>query len=350
MSHESQGDPYGLPELLAADYWQRLQDHFAEVLGVGLRTVTADRTLFIDPSWPAGLDAQKLTTSLALGDELDELLRPGNLPRDTVTTTTPVGLSFSICPLRATPDRIVGYLVVGPVVLGRREDPEQFRSRVATLGLDPQAVWPLMLTVKVYSFGGMRSLLRLLEDVTTTVLELANQSRALRSIVNTPKVEQALARYYMERLAQSMLEVAMAATQAEGGSVMLYDRSRQTLQISAALGLDASVLEGTRVPRGMGIAGRVASGRRVVLLDDRTTDEELRGLMTRHDLVSSLVAPLISELDQPPLGVLNLRTSDPTRRFTQEHVELLRRLTQLAATALVGFHLSLGQIPPPAAA
>ena len=32
--------------------------------------------------------------------------------------------------------------------------------------------------------------------------------------------------------------------------------------------------------------------------------------------------------------MLNLRTANPQRRFTQEHVELIRRLLNLAAVAL----------------
>ena len=344
-----------LLELVPPQQWQRLQDHFAEVLGIGLRTISHDKTLLINPSWPLSLDAEKIATLLKLGEELEELLPAGAMPRETITISRPVGLSFSVCPLRATPDRVLAYLVAGPVALGHREDADQFRRRVTELGLDYSAMWPLMLTIKVCSFGAMRAMLRLLEDVTNSLLELAYKARSLKgAAADAPKIDQAMMQYSRDRLTESLLDAAMAMTGADGGSVMLFDRQRQSLQITAARGLPEDVVAGTRVRQGQGIAGLAVAGSEILLLDEQTTDNRLKPLMTRPEIASSLVAPLVAETSQSPVGVLSLRTTSSARRFTTAHVDILRRLMNLAGMALGGLQLagsaprSLSPSSPPA--
>jgi GAF domain-containing protein len=69
--------------------------------------------------------------------------------------------------------------------------------------------------------------------------------------------------------------------------------------------------------------------------------------MRRKDLASSLVAPLTLEAEQEPIGVLNLRTTNREHRFTPEHVEMLRRLLELAGIALGNFRSVFNQARTP---
>jgi hypothetical protein len=330
-----------LPELVAPDQWQRLQDHFADVLGIGLRTCTADRRLIVNPSWPVGLDIQKLTAVFKLGEELDELLPHGQPPTETTTILRPSGISFSVCPLRASPARVAAYFAGGPIVLGRRETADQLRQRAQMAGTDPSVLWPLMLTIKLYSFGAMRSVLQLLEQVGTTLLQLADEAHRQRPAAPTD-MDRTAAAYYTDRVSQSLLEAATAVTGAEGGSVMLFDRARGVLQIRAAQGLPADIIRRTEVPPGEGIAGLAMVRGQVLLVDRDTSDPRLAPLLTRTELVSSLVAPLIAATEKAPVGVLNLRSSDPERRFTTEHIHVLQRLLELAGLALGSLRIAFG--------
>ena len=110
------------------------------------------------------------------------------------------------------------------------------------LGVDPDAAHALLLTIRLYSFSSLRSVLRLLEDVGNTLL----------------------------------------------------------------------------------------------VLDEQTGEARLRDRMTCTTLVSSLVAPLVPDAAAEPIGVLNLRTSNPERRFREEQIDILRRLIHLASVALAG--------------
>jgi len=345
MTSDAPGAASSFFELVGREQWQRLQDHFARVLGIGLRTISPDRTLLSNPSWPLGIDEDRLTSTLGLGGELGSLLPPQEpLPETAVTVTRPpFGLSFTAIPLRMPVRGIAGYWVLGPMMLGRREAPEAFRARLRDSGVDPEPAWAMVLTLKLYTFNHIRSVLDLLGEVSETLLELAYQSKTLQAIVpQVPRVDQAMADYYQQRLFQSLLDVATAATDAEGGSVMVYDRAREGFRIRAAEGLEDTVISGTCVRRGEGIAGLAACGKSILLLDQQLDDERFKPLMTRKDLVSSLVAPILRDHDDHSVGILNLRTTNAQRPFTREHVLLLSRLLSLAGVALESLRVACG--------
>jgi len=151
--------------------------------------------------------------------------------------------------------------------------------------------------------------------------------------------------YYTERVLRSLLEAATLATRAEGGSVLVYDSRTDTFKIQTAQGLSEAVMAGTRLKRGEGLAGLAASERSILIVDADTSEPRLRERMHRQELASSLIAPLVLEADREPLGILSLRTTNAQRRFTPDHVELIRRLLDLAAVALKSLRLASSLTP-----
>jgi putative methionine-R-sulfoxide reductase with GAF domain len=328
-------EPLFLLSLVEPARWQRLQDHFAGVLGIPLRTLSPSRELLVNPSWPPGLPVEQIVSVLRVGEELEQLLPLAELPRNTASLTSPFGVTYSAVPIRATPEQILGYFVAGPMVAGPREDRAHFRQRIHGLGADAQAAWTILLSFKPHTYSGIRSLLNLLEEVGSSLVQFAYQASQLSAILPPAyKADQAVVSYYTDRILTSLLEVAAMATGAEGGSVMVREGQGDLLRIRAAQGLSESVVAGTRQPQDEGLAGVATRQRSILLVDDATDDPFLKRFMRRKELVSSLVAPLTLEPDQEPVGVLSLRTSNPERRFTPEHIEMLRRLLDLTAIAL----------------
>ena len=344
MEGRSTADHVRLLDLVEPSRWQRLQDHFARVLGVAIRTVDPSRRLLVNPSWPAGLIAEQAISLLKLGEELTPLLPIQTPPQDTSSLTTTLGITYAIVPIRATADQVIAYFVVGPLMVGTREDELQFRQRVTGMGLDARTLWPLMLSLKLFTFVGIRAALNLMEEVSAAVVQLAYQAKQLELILPaTSNVYQAVVAYHMDRILHALLDAATLATKAEGGSVMVYDPKSDALQIKVAQGLSDTVIANTRLKRGEGIAGLALSGRSILLIDEHTTDERLTSRMSRQDLTSSLVAPLAADAQREPIGVLNLRTSNPQKQFSREHVELLRRLLDLAGAALGSLRFAFHQ-------
>jgi GAF domain-containing protein len=322
-------------DLVEARRWQRLQDHFADVLGVSIRTVDRSGALLAAPSWPPSVPVAQAVELLKVGEELEQLVPAEDPPREAVSHATPFGVTYAAVPIRITPEQPIAYFVVGPLVVGPREDKLQFRERLSALGLDPLPAWNFLLSLKPYTFSGIRSLLGLLEEVGASLTQFAYQARRLAELLpESGAADRAVVTYYTDRVISALLEVAAMATRAEGGSVMLADSEEGPLTIRAALGLSDAVVAGTRQRREEGIAGLVAAERAIRVVDDFTTDARLQPLMRRKDLVSSLVAPIVLEPGRQPLGVLSLRTTDRERRFTPQHVEMVQRLLDLAGIAL----------------
>ncbi len=339
-----------LPSLLEPARWQRLQDHFSSVLGVAIRTVSPHHELLTAPSWPPSADPDHVIASLRVGEELDMLLPPAALPQDIATTTTTLGVTYAIVPIRTTAAQIPAYFLVGPMVVGVREDESPFRERIQAMGADPNALWPVVVSLKLFTFNSIRSALNLLEEVGTSLAQMAYQSKQLAAMLpDSGRINEAVATYHRDRVYNSLLEAAALVTKADGGSVMVYDPQDGTLKIKVALGLSNAVMASTHLRRGEGLAGFAAAGRAILLLDDQA-DARLKGRMVRRDVVSSLVAPLTTDTEQDPIGVLNLRTTNPQRRFTTEHVEMLRQLLELAGVALGSLRVAVPPVSAPASA
>lgn len=342
MNGTSTVDKLALLELIDMERWQRLQDHFSRVLGVAIRTITPSNALLTNPSWPASVDADRVISVLRIGEELAALLPEEAPPQEVSSLTTALGVTYALVPVRATAEQIVGYFVVGPMVVGPREEEGRFRQRVQSLGQDAQALWPILLALKVYTFAGIRSALTLLEEVGTSIAQLAYQGRQLTSFLpSTTKIGRSVVAYHTDRILYSLLEAAVGVTKADGGSVMMYDPQERAWKVTAAHGLSNEVIATTRAKPGEGLAGLAVERRSILLVDDRAEDPRILERMQRRGVTSSLVAPLTSDSPEDPVGVLNLRTTSPEKRFTKEHAEMLRQLLGLAGAALSSLRFSI---------
>src|SRR5688572_21461020 len=110
-------DQPSLPDLIEPRRWQRLQDHFASVLGVTLRTVSPSRQLLLAPSWPPTLSPDQVVELLDVGQELEQLLPDADLPQDISSITTPLGVTYAAVPIRSGAEQVAAFFIVGPMVV-----------------------------------------------------------------------------------------------------------------------------------------------------------------------------------------------------------------------------------------
>lgn len=332
MSPNHAGEPVNWEKFVESARWQRLQDRFADVLGFPLRTVNLLRELLVKPSWGSmGLDHEQAMKLLRLGEELEVLLPLEHPPKELSIVTVPLGVTYGLVPIRSETADAIAYFVAGPVLVGLRESEQQFHQRMQGLGINPEeGFWTLFLSIRHYTFSGLQAALALLEEVGNSLVSLTLSKRTPELLSDSG---QDGARNHVFHL---LLDAAVKCTGAEGGSIMLYT-DKNELEIKTAQGLSESVVTQTHVKRGEGIAGFVACQRTILLIDETQADESIRARMQRPELVSSLVASLVTDTSSEPLGVLSLRTSKPQARFTHQHVDLLRRFLELAAVALGRF-------------
>jgi GGDEF domain-containing protein len=129
-----------------------------------------------------------------------------------------------------------------------------------------------------------------------------------------------------------VLQVAVAATGADRGSLMLWDEREGVLRVATALGIEEELLGKIRVAPGEGIAGRAFADRRAMLLHGKADRRRWQILRERDDVESAISAPLLH--DGRVLGVLNLSHARNQSQFGEEDLRFVEELAQLDARIL----------------
>jgi sigma-B regulation protein RsbU (phosphoserine phosphatase) len=193
-------------------------------------------------------------------------------------------------------------------------------------GCDGASLWPtrlLAVTVAREQLGDDERLRRI-EAVTDAALSEPDVSGMLDEV--------------LERV-RELLSVDTVA-------ILMVDVHARQLVATAAKGLEEEVRQGFRLSIGRGFAGRVASSRGPVVLDEVTSADVVNPILLEKGIRSLLGVPMI--LSGELVGVLHVGTLTP-RHFTDEDIRLLqlvadrvgrvgrirsRRLDQQAALAL----------------
>jgi len=144
-----------------------------------------------------------------------------------------------------------------------------------------------------------------------------------------------LSTYYNE-FYELFLTVAMEATEADTGSVMLVDDQKINLILVASKGLDEAISKSLkmRFPRiGEGIAGRVAQIGEPLLLSGNFDDLRFRNLRDEEGVKSAISIPIKSQ-DQL-IGVLNVGHKKSYEAFDRKDLAFLSKLIMLASKYFV---------------
>ncbi len=134
-----------------------------------------------------------------------------------------------------------------------------------------------------------------------------------------------------DELLETVVNGTRDALHADVSSLYLLDRDGAYLTLAATNGLDRFQIGRARVPFGEGVTGRVAAGRRPLVIPDVPADPRflwVRGLDQRRFVASMLSVPLIWH-DQI-VGVLNVQT-ERRRAFGDDDVAQLSAVADLLA-------------------
>lgn len=147
--------------------------------------------------------------------------------------------------------------------------------------------------------------------------------RRIESVTDT-----ALAHLDVEDLLAELLDRVRELLAVDTATVLLLDPSSQELVVTVALGIEATVRQGIRVPMGKGFAGRVAAEKQPVIIEQVDQTDVMCSVLAEHGICSLLGVPLLS--DKTVIGVLHVGTLVP-HRFSNDDIRLL----QIAAERIV---------------
>lgn len=154
----------------------------------------------------------------------------------------------------------------------------------------------------------------------------AERLRRLQSLTDA-----ALAHLQLDELLSTLLLRTREELGVDTVATLLLDREADELVAVAAVGIEEEVEAGVRVPVGMGFAGKVASTRRPVILDDVDHARVMNPILREKGIKSLLGVPLV--VGPELLGVLHVGSLTP-REFGPEEVELLQFAADRAAIAI----------------
>src|SRR6201985_2178057 len=143
--------------------------------------------------------------------------------------------------------------------------------------------------------------------------------RAIRSVTDA-----ALSHLGAGALLTTLLSRVREILDADTAAVLLLDNSGRHLIATAASGLEEEVSQGVRIPVGRGFAGRIAAGRRPVVLAHVDHGNVLNPILYEKGIRSLAGVPLLAQ--GVVVGVLHVGTVRD-RVFTPDEAGLL----QLAA-------------------
>jgi GAF domain-containing protein len=130
-------------------------------------------------------------------------------------------------------------------------------------------------------------------------------------------------------LLQLVLQIAVTATGADRGSLMLWDARECVLRVEVAQGIEEELIAKIRVPAGEGIAGRAFAAERSILLHGKADRGRFEIVRERDDVESAISAPLVH--DGRVLGVLNLSHARNQHQFSAEDQLFVDELARLDA-------------------
>jgi serine phosphatase RsbU (regulator of sigma subunit) len=150
--------------------------------------------------------------------------------------------------------------------------------------------------------------------------------RDIRSVTDA-----ALSHLSADDLLATLLRRVREILDADTAAVLLLDNSGRQLIAAAASGLEEEVSQGVRIPVGQGFAGRIAAGRRPVILDHVDHGNVLNPILLEKGIRSLAGVPLL--IHGTVLGVLHVGTLRD-RVFSADDAALLQLAADRAALAV----------------
>lgn len=335
-----------LTDLISLSELQEMQDSFAEVASVAIRTLDTNGNFLTQVTNAPSLCSMAFESNV-IKEKVCRGCRPqflggeGIVDDDFSFECFP-GLKNYLIPLKvgtsATDSLILGYIVIGPVIFMKRKSREEFDQIAKEASLDPDQLWNLVLELRVFSHKGIRSFLDMVDNLTSRILTLAYGKLTMQKKVMNHFADHFARKAMLEDATLSeflelFLDLVMDVTRGDTGSVMLLDRRKKELTIKAGHGLPEDVVKRTVQKLGEGISGLAAETKKSFLINEDSVDEFIRSRLKKPDLFSSVVVPI--KCRDQICGVVNV-SSDRTSlvKFDETTLAFLTKAAGLAGLAL----------------
>ena len=326
-----------------------MQDLFAEIIGSNVSFFTPVGTYLNKPSQvtPSCSDLAKPLSTAPSSTEFECVNQSfQNALRDKQHSFSCIhGLHFFAAGFQ--PElRGIGGVVIGPLLIGKREDESAYRKICETLSIDPDVFFDRIREIKVFSFHGVQVVLDFLREMTEYTFRLSEQQKQFEELIpgyqeELKKSDRLSPGLPLDHAANYLLDIALLMLKADSGSVLLFNENSESFSIKASRGLKPEVLQRSRIPAHESVAGWVIKNKYPILIDRDFKNPLLQSRLNRPELTSSILVPIACQ--EKPFGVLCVNAMSENVRFNAENLTVLDKLGKLTGiTALPAFSQ-----PPP---
>ena len=339
MLSDSQGG-ISVRSLIDVNQWQKIQNLFSEIIGANLWLIEPPGTPVTSPSKVNAYCSEfvKPTANTYVSDSDCVFKALGNWrSRKQEIFRCPHQLDYFPIPVMGRIE-LLGMIVVGPILLGKREETKIYETLCNELNVDADIFLDRIREIKVFSHSGMRVILDFLKELVQHVVDLAYKRRELEQLLpnfiaaKTLDPDDFFSNVYVNSLVNYLLEIATQLVHADSGSVLLIDPSEKSFSIKSARGLSEEVKNKEHIPLSSSIAGWVASEKRSVLIGGEPPGGLPRAQLKRTNIKASMLVPL--EIQKKVVGIFCLNAQSANKRFNQNNLALLDQLGKLAGVAL----------------
>lgn len=338
---------FSFKDIINADSWQTIQNHFSEVLRIDLHTFDNQGNPLTSPSIVAQsykeiIESTPQAVSYSRRCFSEALEASQSHWKEGYRSS--LGLHTFFIPLQVKEAKIA-YLKAGPVVLGKYNNDQQVQETVKNLGVDPETFIDALSQIKTFTFYGIKLIVELLFDISSCICELNYQNNYLKNLI--PGVSSVLKEqsfsvlervqdFYIEKLLNALLEVCCKFTEADRGSIMLVDKDKEELYVKMAKGVKEEIVRNARVKIVEGLSGIVVQDKKPLVIDDKTNDKRILKHCNNPELKHSILMPLKGQNDV--FGVLTLGVyRDEGNKFNFQNLETIDKLTELVESTISAF-------------
>jgi ligand-binding sensor protein len=308
-----------LKDLAEKDQWQKMQNNFSDITGVSIRILEENGKPFTTPSHVPRLCSEVLKNSKQGGNIcLPTFLGGNGIVDKNLSYTCHDGLHNFILPIRLAENKIIGYVILGPVILIARDKKEEYTQLAEDMGISLDDLWSALLEVRVVSMRGIKSMVKFAEDITEFAIKTTHNN-LLKEKDNLNKINSTF---------NILLDVAFEICQADIGSIMANSRAGEDLTIRASKGIPEEIINTARVRIGEGISGMAAKEGKPLLINEKLQDNRIKPYLSRPYIGSSMVLPIKTE--NRVVGVMNLGVlKNSVLKFSEETIQTMSKLMDL---------------------
>ncbi len=318
--------------------WANILSRFSDVLRINIFVVDSQGEIILPPNkikYGGRLLFEPALGVNLLSPVVETIKKYKDYTAKYIELTGKFHLHVYAIPITIPPKRIIAYMIIGPIILNKRMENDEYKKIAETMNIDKDEVLDEINITRVVSNVMMNSILELLADIVKNGVELSLQKWKTGTIIDTnkkqpiPSVSDKINSDSLKEYLATLLELSLKITNADAGSIMLMDEDKKVLSVKVAKGPGSEKTQGAAQKLGEGIAGVAAKENSLFIINGQQGDNRIKHLLKRPEIKQSLVMPLSDK--NRILGVLNLHTQK-TNTKVEDTADNLKYISKLLAS------------------